>query len=94
MLVYVVSELYFFQQYFNNSYFFSGIFVFGPVQRWNEAIRRVLFANPRYSLLVPEGLLRTGDCRRRLDGKFRHVLYVLRVLHLLLFYIESGKLLD
>lgn len=45
----------------------------GPFERGNEAIRRVLFANPGYGLLVPEGVLRTGDCGRRLDGKFfRH----------------------
>jgi len=49
---------------------FLGIFVSGPFERRHEAIRRVLFANQGYGLLVPEGVLRTGDCGRRLDGKF------------------------
>lgn len=42
-------------------FFVLGIFVFGPVERGNETIRRVLFADSGYGLLVPESVLRTGD---------------------------------
>lgn len=43
--------------------------MFGPVERGHEAIRRVLLADPGHGLLVPEGILRTGDRGRRMDRK-------------------------
>jgi hypothetical protein len=43
--------------------------VSGPAERGHEAVRSVLSTNPWYGVLVPEGVLRTGDCGRRLDGK-------------------------
>lgn len=74
-LVYQSNRLYEQSSAFINHFcfcFLPGIFVSGPFERRHEAIWCVLFANPGYGLLVPEGVLRTGDCGRRLDGKFWH----------------------
>lgn len=41
----------------------------GLAERRHAAIGRLLPADSRHNILVPEGVLRTGNRRRRMDGK-------------------------
>ena len=56
----------------------SGILVRRSIERWDEGQRCVLSANSRDDLLVPEGLLRAGNRRGWLDGKFWLIFFFFR----------------
>ena len=47
----------------------KGILLRGPVQERPATEWHLLLANHRHQVLVPQGLLRHGNCRGRLDRK-------------------------
>lgn len=54
----------------NFTYSISGLLMCGLTKCWNASLGSVLSANTWHHILVPESVLRTGNRRWRMDGKW------------------------